>query len=236
MSSLLIRAQSWPLITIPVSSLTDNNNVALDPHHQQSVDNNCPENNRMDGGLCREYNCCNGNGGAPNGNFLNHNDHPQQQLAENGKCCCEVPQRHSTKNNFFSRLIPFRRRHHSTGSNGNVGRANGHATKATAAERKRRTGGAAADLNDDDEVAATARGLAETEKKNMVTTSPTFQQLIMTRRLLCRHYYPEGGWGIVIIIVGVLVQILSHGLHLCFGVLLLPTSRRFHTRWYHTSE
>lgn len=226
MSSLLIRAQSWPLITVPTSSLSDNNNLALDPHRQQSLDSNCPENNnnRMDGGICREYNCCNGRNGAANGIYSNH-----QKLEENGKCCCEIPQRHSTKNNFFSRLIPFRsRRQHSTSN----GRANGHAVSAVA-ERKR-TGGA--DLNDDDEVAAAARGLAETEKKNMVTTSPTFQQLIMTRRLLCRHYYPEGGWGIVIIVVGVLVQILSHGLHLCFGILLLPTSRRFHTRWYHTSE
>ncbi|GAB0095912.1 hypothetical protein DMENIID0001_113510 [Sergentomyia squamirostris] len=64
-----------------------------------------------------------------------------------------------------------------------------------------------------------------------ISASPTFQQLITTRRMLYRHYYPEGGWGIVIIIVGVLVQTLAHGLQLAFGVFLMPTRKKFHQTW-----
>ncbi|CAB4060684.1 unnamed protein product [Lepeophtheirus salmonis] len=36
-----------------------------------------------------------------------------------------------------------------------------------------------------------------------------------------QHYYPEGGWGYVVLIVGTLVQMLSHGLQLSFGFFLL---------------
>lgn len=44
---------------------------------------------------------------------------------------------------------------------------------------------------------------------------------------LKQHYYPEGGWGWVVVVVGVLVQLLSHGLHVAYGVLLVETVRRF---------
>lgn len=47
------------------------------------------------------------------------------------------------------------------------------------------------------------------------------------RRLLRRHYYPEGGWGWVVLIASTLVQILNHGLQLSAGVLLVPTAQRF---------
>lgn len=36
---------------------------------------------------------------------------------------------------------------------------------------------------------------------------------------LKQHYYPEGGWGWVIVVVGVMVQILSHGLQSAGAVL-----------------
>lgn len=36
---------------------------------------------------------------------------------------------------------------------------------------------------------------------------------------LKQHYYPEGGWGWVIVVVGVLVQVLSHGLQGAGAVL-----------------
>ena len=42
-----------------------------------------------------------------------------------------------------------------------------------------------------------------------------------------QHYYPEGGWGIVIILVVTIIQILVHGLILAFGVLLPKVIRRF---------
>jgi hypothetical protein len=44
---------------------------------------------------------------------------------------------------------------------------------------------------------------------------------------LKQHYYPEGGWGWVVVVVGVLVQLLSHGLHVAYGVLLGEAVRRF---------
>jgi len=42
-----------------------------------------------------------------------------------------------------------------------------------------------------------------------------------------QHYYPEGGWGIVLLIVVILVQIILHGLLLSYGVLLAKVVRRF---------
>jgi hypothetical protein len=59
-------------------------------------------------------------------------------------------------------------------------------------------------------------------KKKNGLPSPTFQQLLAARRLLCRHYYPEGGWGWIIVIVSLLVNILTHGLQLAFGFLIHP--------------
>lgn len=47
------------------------------------------------------------------------------------------------------------------------------------------------------------------------------------RRLLWRHYYPEGGWGYVVVTCCVLVQLLSHGLQLSYGTLIGHISSRF---------
>jgi hypothetical protein len=44
---------------------------------------------------------------------------------------------------------------------------------------------------------------------------------------LKQHYYPEGGWGWVVVVVGMLVQLLSHGLHVASGVLIGEAVRRF---------
>ena len=49
---------------------------------------------------------------------------------------------------------------------------------------------------------------------------------------LKQHYYPEGGWGWVIVVVGVLVQILSHGIHGSAGVLVQQAEIRFGTQVY----
>lgn len=48
-----------------------------------------------------------------------------------------------------------------------------------------------------------------------------------TRRLLRRHYYPEGGWGWVVVTASVIVQALNHGLQLSVGVFLPFTGGRF---------
>ena len=42
-----------------------------------------------------------------------------------------------------------------------------------------------------------------------------------------QHYYPEGGWGYVILLCGFLVQILTHGLQLSFGIFLPIIFHRF---------
>ncbi|KAK9303600.1 hypothetical protein QLX08_004762 [Tetragonisca angustula] len=44
---------------------------------------------------------------------------------------------------------------------------------------------------------------------------------------LKRHYYPEGGWGRVIVLVAILVQLICHGVQLGSGVLLSSTIRQF---------
>lgn len=57
--------------------------------------------------------------------------------------------------------------------------------------------------------------------------TPTFQQLIAARRLICRRYYPEGGFGWVILFVGVVVNVLTHGLQLNAWSFLIPAGHRF---------
>lgn len=47
---------------------------------------------------------------------------------------------------------------------------------------------------------------------------------------LRQHYYPEGGWGWVVLFVGLLVQILSHGTHGAVGVFLQHVEVRFGPR------
>lgn len=66
--------------------------------------------------------------------------------------------------------------------------------------------------------------------------SPTFQQLMAARRLLCRHYYPETGWGWVIIVVGILVNTICHGLHLTFGVLINYIIWKYGVDYYDTGK
>ncbi|KAF5286025.1 hypothetical protein FQA39_LY16467 [Lamprigera yunnana] len=46
---------------------------------------------------------------------------------------------------------------------------------------------------------------------------------------LKQHYYPEGGWGWIVLLTGVLVHVLGHGLLLTFGMLSVETSKKFGT-------
>lgn len=52
---------------------------------------------------------------------------------------------------------------------------------------------------------------------------------LMTLR---QHYYPEGGWGWVLVVVAFIVQCLSHGLQLSFGILLLHIGKKIDTLSY----
>ena len=42
-----------------------------------------------------------------------------------------------------------------------------------------------------------------------------------------QHYYPEGGWGVVLLLAVIMVQIIIHGLLLSYGVILSKIVRRF---------
>lgn len=46
-------------------------------------------------------------------------------------------------------------------------------------------------------------------------------------RLLRRHYYPEAGWGWVVVTCACLVHVLNHGLQLSFGELERDVIQRF---------
>lgn len=56
------------------------------------------------------------------------------------------------------------------------------------------------------------------------------------RRLLCRHYYPEGGWGWVVVFCCASVHLLVGGLQLSWAVLLAPTARKFDVLPLHTGR
>uniref|UniRef100_A0A182PM60 Monocarboxylate transporter n=1 Tax=Anopheles epiroticus TaxID=199890 RepID=A0A182PM60_9DIPT len=70
-------------------------------------------------------------------------------------------------------------------------------------------------------------GAGHCKKNGGIPPSPTFQQLMAARRLLCRRYYPEGGWGWVVIVVGVLVHTMTHGMQLSYGPLMGSVMRYF---------
>lgn len=46
---------------------------------------------------------------------------------------------------------------------------------------------------------------------------------------LRQHYYPEGGWGWLVVAVAVAVQVLAHGLHMAVGVWMPEAQKHFHT-------
>lgn len=61
-------------------------------------------------------------------------------------------------------------------------------------------------------------------------THAASRQLVADLRQLLtlkQHYYPEGGWGWVVLLVGLLVQILSHGTHGAIGVFLQQVTVKF---------
>ncbi|KAG5684297.1 hypothetical protein PVAND_013532 [Polypedilum vanderplanki] len=78
-------------------------------------------------------------------------------------------------------------------------------------------------LEQNEKKSSGSRNLSNTNGKH----APTFQQLIAARRLLCRRYYPEGAFGYVILFVGLIVNILTHGLQFSAFFFLGPASNRF---------
>lgn len=53
---------------------------------------------------------------------------------------------------------------------------------------------------------------------------------LMTLR---QHYYPEGGWGWIVVVVAVIVQCISHGLHLSLGIFIIQVVKEFHEDYFH---
>ena len=53
---------------------------------------------------------------------------------------------------------------------------------------------------------------------------------IRRRRIasIFQHYYPEGGWGFIVLLCGFIVEIISNGLQQGFGILIVFLSIRFH--------
>lgn len=80
-----------------------------------------------------------------------------------------------------------------------------------------------------------------TEKKGDIDVKRKFvneasSPQVQARKLLCRHYYPEGGWGWVIVVVGTLVHLLGSGLQLSApAILTIPASIKFHHQPIHTA-
>uniref|UniRef100_A0A336KBX9 CSON006638 protein n=1 Tax=Culicoides sonorensis TaxID=179676 RepID=A0A336KBX9_CULSO len=52
---------------------------------------------------------------------------------------------------------------------------------------------------------------------------------------LQRHYYPEGNWGWVIVVVAIINIILTHGLQLSASLFLLPAGVRFHQNYVNSA-
>ena len=42
-----------------------------------------------------------------------------------------------------------------------------------------------------------------------------------------QHYYPEGGWGFIVLFCGLIVELVSNGLQQSFGILIVFISIRF---------
>lgn len=67
--------------------------------------------------------------------------------------------------------------------------------------------------------------VGQTQAKQLV---PDLKQL----HTLKQHYYPEGGWGWVVLVVGLLAQMLSHGIHGANGILLQQVAAMFGAHVY----
>ena len=42
-----------------------------------------------------------------------------------------------------------------------------------------------------------------------------------------QHYYPEGGWGYIVVTVAFLVQVIAHGFQMAVGILILAIIKRW---------
>ena len=59
------------------------------------------------------------------------------------------------------------------------------------------------------------------------TTARKRKEKEVKQATIRQHYYPEGGWGYIVLCCASLVNILAHGLQLSFSVLLVAIVRRW---------
>ena len=59
------------------------------------------------------------------------------------------------------------------------------------------------------------------------TTARKRKEKEVKQATIRQHYYPEGGWGYIVLLSAFLANVLAHGLQLSFGVLLLAIQRRW---------
>lgn len=74
------------------------------------------------------------------------------------------------------------------------------------------------------------------DEKDKTPIQPEGSPHMQARRFLCRHYYPEGGWGWVVTVVGTLVHLLGSGLQLSVpATVALPAKAKFYHHPLHTA-
>ncbi|KAJ8921732.1 hypothetical protein NQ315_010642 [Exocentrus adspersus] len=67
-------------------------------------------------------------------------------------------------------------------------------------------------------------------KESLIPDLPLDARKTTTLR---RHYYPEGGWGWVIVMCSVLVHVLNHGVQLAYSQLVFPGAYKFKVEKVH---
>lgn len=80
---------------------------------------------------------------------------------------------------------------------------------------------------------ATAAGAAGRRRR---AGSPVLALDSRKKTTLGRHYYPEGGWGWVVITCSIVVHLLGHGLQLAWPVMQGPASAKFTIHISHTGQ
>jgi hypothetical protein len=81
------------------------------------------------------------------------------------------------------------------------------------------------------EASAASRLAKRVEQQQPIEVEVVSARAVRKKRIagIFQHYYPEGGWGYVILIVGFLVQVLAIGLQQSMAILIFPLSnRRYH--------
>ena len=65
------------------------------------------------------------------------------------------------------------------------------------------------------------------DPKDLLGTKNVPKRINDSWATLLQHYYPEGGWGWIILGISVTINILCHGLHMGFGTVLRIAVKKF---------